>query len=310
MGGGDDRKGFHLAVQAAKTLGLPITIVGPDSIHAVYNKTFYDIVEECKNHIDITLTGNVEKYELRNILNEHHIMIHPASLETGQPCLAVLEAMACGLPVVGTMQDKISLKGFELCTREVDDIVNKVKLVLNDYDEYSKKAREFAKERDWENIFDELEKYYYEAKELKYTKPFDMKDRLLFAYQNTDADGKNIFDLNMQKNPYLAVKGSIPGNYKINFIDRDTGGVHYSNDVSAGGWVACGIDYYVNWRVEAINVQTEEREFEYEQDFTNKNIFVWFDLVSLVNNLAWVPVVEALLKKQKCKMNCSTFLND
>ena len=155
-----------------------------------------------------------------------------------------------------------------------------------------------------------MEKYYYEAKELKYTKPFDMKDRLLFAYQNTDADGKNIFDLNMQKNPYLAVKGSIPGNYKINFIDRDTGGVHYSNDVSAGGWVACGIDYYVNWRVEAINVQTEEIEFEYEQDFTNKNIFVWFDSVALGDTLAWVPVVEAFRKKHKCKMYCSTFWND
>ena len=40
VGGGDDRKGFHLAVQAAKKLGMPITIVGPDSIHAVYNKIF------------------------------------------------------------------------------------------------------------------------------------------------------------------------------------------------------------------------------------------------------------------------------
>jgi autotransporter strand-loop-strand O-heptosyltransferase len=310
VGGGDDRKGFHLAVQAAKILGFPITIVGPDSIHAVYNKTFYDIVEECKEHIDINLTGNVGKDELRNLLNEHHVMIHPASLETGQPCLAVLEAMACGLPVVGTMQDKLSLKGFELCTRDVDDIVNKVKLVLDNYDEYSKKAREFAQERDWENIFDELEKYYYEAKELKYTKPFDMKDRLLFAYKNTNREGKNVFDLNMQKNPYLSIRGNVPITYKINFIDRDTGMVHYSNEVSVGGWVACGIDYYVNWRIEAINVETEEIEFEYEQDFTNKNIFIWFDSVALGDTLAWLPVVEEFRKKHNCKMYCSTFWND
>mgnify|MGYP001167615554 CR=1 FL=1 len=315
VGGGDDRKGFHLAVQAAHKLGMRITIVGPDSVHAVYNKKFYDIVEEARTHtvfpsIDVQLTGNVEKQELRDILNEHHVMIHPASLETGQPCLAVLEAMSSGIPIVGTMQDKISLKGFELCTREVDDIVNKVKLVLDNYDEYSKKAREFAQERDWENIFDELEKYYYEAKELKHTKPFDMKDRLLFAYQNTDADGKNIFNLNMQKNPYLSVKGSTPGNYRINFIDKDTGAIHYSNEISVGGWVACGIDYYVNWRVEGINVQTEEIEFEYEQDFTNKNIFIWFDSVALGDTLAWIPVVEEFRKKHNCKMYCSTFWND
>ena len=310
VGGGDDRKGFHLAVQAANKLGLPITIVGPDSIHAVYNKKFHDIVEECKVNIDINLAGNLEKYDLRDKLQQHHVMIHPASLETGQPCLAVLEAMACGLPVVGTMQDKISLKGFELCTRDVDDIVNKIKIILNNYDEYSKKAREFAKERDWENIFDELEKYYYEAKELKHTKPIDMKDRLLFAYQNTGADGKNIFDLNMQKNPYLSVKGPVSGNYRVNFIDRDTGAVHYSNEVSAGGWVACGIDYYVNWRVEAINLTTEEVEFEYEQNFTNQNIFIWCDSVALGDTLAWMPVVDKFRKKHRCKMYCSTFWND
>ena len=315
VGGGDDRKGFHLAVQAAHKLGMPITIVGPDSVHASYNKKFYDIVEEARTDtvfpsIDVQLTGNVEKQKLRDILNEHHVMIHPASLETGQPCLAVLEAMSSGIPIVGTMQDKISLRGFELCTREVDDIVNKVKLVLDNYDEYSKKAREFAQERDWENIFDELEKYYYEAKELKHTKPIDMKDRLLFAYQNTGADGKNIFDLNMQKNPYLSVKGPVSGNYRVNFIDRDTGAVHYSNEVSAGGWVACGIDYYVNWRVEAINLITEEVEFEYEQDFTNKNIFIWFDSVALGDTLAWIPVVEEFRKKHNCKMYCSTFWND
>jgi len=111
------------------------------------------------------------------------------------------------------MQDKFSLKGFELCTRNVADIVNKVKIILDDYDEYSKKAREFARERDWENIFDELEKYYYEARELKYTKPFDMKDRLLFAYQNTNIEGKNVFDLNMQKNPYLSIRGNIPTDF-------------------------------------------------------------------------------------------------
>ena len=315
VGGGDDRKGFHLAVQAAHKLGMPITIVGPDSVHASYNKKFYDIVEEARTDtvfpsIDVQLTGNVEKQKLRDILNEHHVMIHPASLETGQPCLAVLEAMSSGIPIVGTMQDKISLRGFELCTREVDDIVNKVKLVLDNYDEYSKKAREFAQERDWENIFDELEKYYYEAKELKHTKPFDMKDRLLFAYQNTDADGKNIFNLNMQKNPYISVKGSTPGNYRINFIDKDTSAIHYSNEISVGGWVACGIDYYVNWRVEAINLITEEVEFEYEQDFTNKNIFIWFDSVALGDTLAWIPVVEEFRKKHNCKMYCSTFWND
>lgn len=310
VGGGDERKGFHLAIQAAKKLGFPITIVGPDSVHDDYNKKFYDVVEDCKDHIDIELLGNVEKNELRKILNEHHIMIHPASLETGQPCLAVLEAMSCGLPIVGTMQDDISLRGFELCTREVSDIVDKVKLVLADYDEYSKEARKFAEERDWENIFDELEEYYYEARSLKHTKPFDMKDRLLFAYNNTKKEGRNVFSLDMKVNPYLNIRGSIPASYDVNFIDNDTGHVHYTNKVSNGGWVACNIDYYVNWRIQAVNDKTKEIEFEYDQDLKDKTVWVSLDSKALGDTLAWLPVVEDFRKKHKCKMFCSTFWND
>ena len=57
VGGGDDRKGFHLAVQAAQKLGLPITIVGPDSIHEDYNKKFIrnapnDLIKEQKNRFE------------------------------------------------------------------------------------------------------------------------------------------------------------------------------------------------------------------------------------------------------------------
>ena len=68
LGGGDDRKGFHLAIQAADKLGLPITIVGPDSIHDNYNDIFYDILNDAKKHIEIDQTGNVDKHELRKIL--------------------------------------------------------------------------------------------------------------------------------------------------------------------------------------------------------------------------------------------------
>ena len=74
-----------------------------------------------------------------------------------------------------------------------------------------------------------------------------MKGRLQFAYQTTSIQGKNVFDLNMKKNPFLTIRGAIPANYKVNFIDKETNTTHYSNDISTGGWVACGLDYYVNW---------------------------------------------------------------
>jgi len=67
VGGGDDRKGFHLAIQAAHKLNMPITIVGPDSIHENYNDIFYKVLSSCKKDIEIVQTGNVDKNELRKI---------------------------------------------------------------------------------------------------------------------------------------------------------------------------------------------------------------------------------------------------
>ena len=64
---------------------MPITIVGPDSIHGNYNDVFYKVKNACKNDIEINQTGNVDKHQLRKILNEHDIIIHPSSIETGQP---------------------------------------------------------------------------------------------------------------------------------------------------------------------------------------------------------------------------------
>ena len=74
-------------------MSLPITIVAPDSIHDNYNKIFNAVLNNAKNNIEIHQTGNIDKHELRKVLNEHSIIIHPSTIETGQPCLAVLEAM-------------------------------------------------------------------------------------------------------------------------------------------------------------------------------------------------------------------------
>ena len=141
----------------------------------------------CIKNVDVIELPWNEDDEV-NEINNFDIGVMPlpdSPWERGKCGFKLIQYMACGLPVVGTMQDDIHVKGLTICTRDVDVIVEKVKEVLDNYDECSKNAREFAKERDWENIFDELEKYYYEAKELKYTKPFDMKDRLMFAYQSS-----------------------------------------------------------------------------------------------------------------------------
>ncbi len=314
VGGGDDRKGFHLAITAAKNIGLPITIVGPDSIHDNYNELFYDVLNGCKKDIDIVQTGNVEKPELRKILNDHTIIVHPSTVETGQPCLAVLEAMACGLPCVGTMQDKVEVPGLVECTREVDTIVDGIRNIINDYDDYSKHARDFAVERDWSNIFKSLEKHYYEAKELKHLAPRSMKDRLMFAYSDSDMIikepelEKNVFILKLGKNPIIEINGNDNKEYDVIFLNKDTGQILYQNTISNNCWCGSTIEYFVPWRIE-VREKSGRLAYEYEMDLTKESVYIYFDSGAMGDNLAWMGSVNQFQQKHKCKVYCFTFFN-
>jgi len=314
VGGGDDRKGFHLAIQAAHKLNMPITIVGPDSIHENYNDIFYKVLNSCKKDIEIVQTGNVDKNELRKILNEHDIIVHPSSIETGQPCLAVLEAMACGLPCVGTMQDKVEIPGLIECTREVDTIIDGIKNIVDDYDDVSKKAREFAVERDWVNIFKTLEKYYYEARDLKSSKPRSMKDRLIFAYNNTDFQKKesiveqNQINIKFDPNPIVEILGNTEKQYDITFKNLENGGTVYSNVIGNNNWCGSNIQYFMQWHI-IVKEKDGPVVKEHKMNLNNESVYIYFDSGALGDNLAWIGSVNQFQQKHKCKVYCFTFFN-
>jgi len=323
VGGGDDRKGFHLAILAAHKLGFPITIVGADSIHDDYNKVFYQIYNDCKKDIEINLLGNVFKKDLRDILSEQDIIVHPASMETGQPCLGVLEGMACGLPVVGTLQDEMKIPGFYQCDRSVDTIVEGILHHLNDLDQSSKDARKFAMERDWDNIFLNLEKYYYRAKELKQTIPLDMGERLISIYQNDLKNAsehdfskyrhdrkKSYYNITVNPNPYVSIKGNVDKNFKINFKDSETDYIHFQTKIGNNCWAASTLSYFIPWKIEIFDEKTEELVHVYDMKMENKKVFIWLDSSALGDNIAWMEPVEAFRKKHKCKVICSTFFNE
>ena len=76
------RKGFHLAIEAAMKLNLPITIAGPNK-----NKEFFDAYPHFLKYEKLTILDNLLEDELIKVLNEHTIFLLPSSLETGVPNL-------------------------------------------------------------------------------------------------------------------------------------------------------------------------------------------------------------------------------
>lgn len=93
-----DRKGFRIAIEAAKWFNLPITIAGPENNHAFF-EGHKDLLEYEKLTLKLT---NPTDDETLKLYQTHSIFMAPSFLEYGHPNLSILEAMSCGLPIVGT----------------------------------------------------------------------------------------------------------------------------------------------------------------------------------------------------------------
>ena len=128
-----DRKGFGLAIQAAMDLDLPLTIAGPSN-----NNNFFKTLDpKLNNYSNLTKLYDLDEKWLVNLYNEHDAFVHLSELEAGHPNLTLLEAMACGIPVI-VMED--SPKNCEfvdesqagiICTPHPQAIRNQVEFLKN-----------------------------------------------------------------------------------------------------------------------------------------------------------------------------------
>lgn len=150
-----DRKGFGPSVEVARELDLSITLAGP-------NEEWVKETSFNPNYSKVTiLNENLEKKELRDLYAEHGILMHLATVETGQPCLVILEAMAMGMPIITTSLDQEPIPGVIFVDRSNSkQIVDAIHRIRNDYHHFSSEAYQFAQSRDWKYIVDDLEKFY------------------------------------------------------------------------------------------------------------------------------------------------------
>lgn len=294
-----DRKGFGVAIETARRLDLPITIAGPSN-----NKNYF--TANPPSYEKLTIKYDLSEEELLTTYKEHSIFLHPSQLEAGHPNLTLVEALSCGLPIVGTFEDNNTLNGMKIVSIDVEQLVSGTIEIINDYSNYTNSARNQAVNLDWMNRTKELVSIYSEDTKI------DMKKQLLNHYSNTKPLKKPAvrkFNFNCIDGMFAEILGGPDTIYSVKFIDRNTNKVVYNVDMGRNCWAKANLKYYVDWRIE---IEDKNSPYKYVHDFTvrGSRVYIALDSKSLGDTLAWIPYVDEFRKQHGCKVICSTFWND
>ena len=155
---GFDRKGFRYGIEAAEELDLPITIAGhPD------NQKFFDIHIELLQYKKLTLKlTNPTDEETRELYQSHSIFLHPSMLEAGHPNLTLMEATACGIPIVGTYRGSKPIPGMHVLDKITkESVIDGIIDVMHNYDERRQDIFNKRTDYSWDEVGKILAKYYH-----------------------------------------------------------------------------------------------------------------------------------------------------
>jgi glycosyltransferase involved in cell wall biosynthesis len=154
---GFDRKGFRYGIEAAKELGLPITIAGHPN-----NEKFFEVHKDLLEYEKLTLKlTNPTDEETRELYQTHTIFLHPSMLEAGHPNLTLCEAASACLPIVGTYRGARHFPGmWVLPSISVKEVTRGIVETINTYEH---RRQEMIAVRDfysWDLVAKTLHKYY------------------------------------------------------------------------------------------------------------------------------------------------------
>lgn len=153
VGNDSKRKNLKTLIEACEILvksgyNLKLTVVGK-----IENK---QLLRELKQKEYIRTTGRVDKEQLLSIYRNNNIFVLPSITETFG--LVYAEAMTQALPVIYTRgqgfdgQFKDGLVGYPVNCYDPNDIVKKILLIIDSYNELSKRCLNFVDKFKWDYI--------------------------------------------------------------------------------------------------------------------------------------------------------------
>ena len=245
-----DRKGFLLATQVAEFLGIDLTICCPSNTKDLLQE--YKI--DTKPHV--TVLYDLSEEELIDQYNSHLLFLHPSVLEAGHPNLTLVEALACGIPVVGSYKGSIELPGMCVINDHTPtSYANAIQSIMQNYEQHSSATADIQK-FEWKTIVSELLGVYK-----KYGYTLDkFKSVLLSSYQNRDFKPEtymlpaNKFNVTIDDTGAikLEINGPEQNEYDVKFIGITKNGdevLQYSTKLKNNMWATTKNNEFLQWNV-------------------------------------------------------------
>jgi autotransporter strand-loop-strand O-heptosyltransferase len=98
--------------------------------------------------------------------------------------------------------------------------------------------------------------------------------------------------------------------YKVDFINKSNGKIEHTSVIPTNHWTKTNKEYFVDWKIVVTNLSTNTVVYQHDYNCEGKRVYIAFESSALGDTMAWIPYVEEFRKKHKCKVVCSTFMNN
>ena len=154
-----DRKGFGFGIGLAQLLDTTITIAGPSN-----NQNWFSANPWVFGVKNLEIKFDQTEEELLELYQTHRIFVHPTMLEAGHPNLTMLEAAACGMPVIADWEYETDFHGAWRAPRNVFELKRGYDHIIENKKQYIKQALKTANDLSWFNRAKDLIKLFNEIK--------------------------------------------------------------------------------------------------------------------------------------------------
>ncbi len=152
-------KNFHVLAKATKNTNYEVIFIGKPE-----NREYINLLKKINPKIKFMF--NVSDEELINVLSTSDLYVHPSKKEALS--IAVLEAMACGLPILGSEMCQFQVvegtNGF--IVKKEEDYEKMIRYMMEDKSlliKMGKESRKLAEQNyDWPVIAEKVKEYYQE----------------------------------------------------------------------------------------------------------------------------------------------------